>query len=113
MEKPVESRHGAKGGRFIDGMYTTNQELAYVKGITIIQDTGIFSDHDLVISKIDLGIEKFTMSNEKEERFDYKQILNIPVSYKQGHDHPTLSKMCSKGLTFNIIVNYTTNSKRS
>jgi hypothetical protein len=100
MEKPVVSRHGAKGGRFIDGMYTTNHELAYVKGITIIQDTGIFSNHDLVISKIDLGIEKFTISNEKEERFDYKQIMNIPVFYKQGHDHPTLSENVFKGADF-------------
>jgi hypothetical protein len=48
MERPIIFRHGSKGGRFIDGMYITKQELTQVTGITIIQDTGIYSDHDLV-----------------------------------------------------------------
>jgi hypothetical protein len=41
MERPIISRHGSKGGRFIDGMYTTKQGLTQVTGITVIQDTGI------------------------------------------------------------------------
>jgi len=54
-----------RGGRFIDGMYTTNRDLIHVTGITIVQDTGIPSDHDMVISKIELGIENFNISNKK------------------------------------------------
>ena len=64
MEKPIISRHGTKGGRFIDGTYTCIQGMEKVTGITIVKDTGINSDHDLVISKLDLGIEKFQVSNE-------------------------------------------------
>ena len=52
-------------------MYTTAQGLNYVTGITIVQDTGILSDHDMVISKLDLGIESFSISTEKEEWFNF------------------------------------------
>jgi hypothetical protein len=100
MDKPVISRHGSKGGRFIDGMYTTNRDLIYVTGITIIQDTGILSDHDMVVSKIELGIEKFNISNKKEERFDFRQIMNIPVILKKGNDHPTINENVFHGTDF-------------
>jgi hypothetical protein len=100
MDKPVISRHGSKGGRFIDGMYTTTHDLIHVIGIIIIQDTGILSDHDLVISKIELGIEKFNMSMAKEERFDFRQIMNIPVALQKGHDHPTLNENVYHGADF-------------
>lgn len=67
LEKPIVSRHGSKGGRFIDGMYTSTPGLANILGISIIHDTGISSDHDLVITKMDLGIEKYHINKEKEE----------------------------------------------
>jgi hypothetical protein len=50
LEKPIISCHGSKGGRFIDGMYVRKQELPFIEGITIIHDTGIHSDHSLIIS---------------------------------------------------------------
>ena len=92
MNLPIVSRHGTKGGRFIDSMYTTTQALIHITGITIVQDTGIPSDHDMILSKIDLGIRKFQISKDKEERIDYRQILNIPVSTPNGQHHPTLSE---------------------
>jgi hypothetical protein len=33
MEKPIISRHGIKGGRFIDGMYTCNLGLEKIMGV--------------------------------------------------------------------------------
>jgi len=101
MSKPVISRHGAKGGRFIDVMYTLPQGLSYIQGITIVTDTGIFSDHhDLVISKFDLGIKRFKISEEKEERIDYKSIMNIPMTIKLGTDHPVINDSVYKGLQY-------------
>jgi len=102
MEKPIISRHGSKGGRFIDGMYTSSKGLSHVLGITIIKDTGIYSDHDLVISKIDLGIKKFDISNDKEERIDFRSIMNIPVAISPEHDHPTLNTKVYKGREFKL-----------
>jgi hypothetical protein len=58
-------------------MYTTAQGLNYVTGMTMVQDTGILSDHDMVISKLDLGIENFSISTEKEEQFNFQQFMNI------------------------------------
>jgi hypothetical protein len=81
-------------------MYTTNRDLIHVTGITIVQDTGILSDHDMVISKIELGIEKFNISNKKEERFDFRQIMNIPVVLKTGSDHPTINENVFHGADF-------------
>jgi len=52
LEKPIISRHGTKGGRFIDGMYACPQGLERVMGISIINDAGIDSDHALIISNI-------------------------------------------------------------
>jgi len=46
-------------------MYTTKNGLQYSIGITIIQDMGILSDHDLIINKFNLGMEKFEISKEK------------------------------------------------
>jgi hypothetical protein len=84
---PIISHHGSKGGRFIDGMYTSNVSLADILGISIIEDAGIHSDHDLVVSKIDLGIEQFQINKEQEERFDFKSIMNTPVILKADADH--------------------------
>jgi hypothetical protein len=58
LDKLIISRHGAKGGRFIDGMYACPQGLERVQGITIIKDTGVNSDYALIISNIELGIKK-------------------------------------------------------
>jgi hypothetical protein len=41
MERPIVSCHGSKGGRFIDGMYTSSFGLANIFGISIMQDSGI------------------------------------------------------------------------
>jgi len=100
MDKPVTSRHGSKGGRFLDGMYTFPKYLPLITGITILQDTGIFSDHDLVISKCDLGIQLLSISKEKEEKIDFKQIMAIPVNTQRGHDHPTLREDVFKGAEY-------------
>jgi hypothetical protein len=81
-------------------MYTTTQGLNYVIGITIVQDTGILSDHDMVISKLDLGIESFSISTEKEEWFNFWQIMNIPMIIKPGHNHPTLNENVFKGTEY-------------
>jgi len=97
MEKPIISRHGTKGGRFIDCMYATEHGLKHVKAISIIQETGILSDHDMVISKIDLGIECFKISKAKEERFSFRQIMNIPLTLNPGQEHPTLNDNVFKG----------------
>jgi hypothetical protein len=91
MEKPIISHHGSKGGRFIDSMYTSDDGLVFVRGITIVQDTGILSDHDMVINKIDLGIETPAPNLEKEERINFGQIMNIPVIIKPGHNHPVIN----------------------
>jgi hypothetical protein len=77
LEKTIISRHGLKGGRFIDGMYTDKNGLHYITGITIIKDTGVYSDHGLDISKCDRGIKNFKLSREKEERYDFRRIMNI------------------------------------
>jgi hypothetical protein len=100
MPKPITSSHGAKGGRFIDGMFTTKHGLQFVMGITIFSDTGISSDHDLIISKFDLGLKQFLLSDEKEERIDFCSILNIPLSCKGTTIHPELSKSVFKGHHF-------------
>jgi len=67
LDTPIISRHGSKGGRFIDGMFVCNQGLNKITGVNIVLDSGINSDHDLIISKIDLGMEDFVISKEKEE----------------------------------------------
>jgi hypothetical protein len=91
MELPIIPRYGSKGGRFIDGMYTYLQGLEKITGISIINDSGISTDHALIISKINLGIEQFQISKEKEERINYRKIMNIPVHIKHGDNHPTIS----------------------
>jgi hypothetical protein len=48
-------------------MYSLVQGLQHVKGIAIIQDTGIYSDHDMVVSKIDLGFKRMEICQDKEE----------------------------------------------
>jgi len=67
------AQRGGRGGRFIDGMYTLQEyiHIHYITGITIISDTGIFSDHNLVISKCNLDLPSFVISKEKEERFNF------------------------------------------
>jgi len=102
LDKPIISRHGSRGGRFIDGMYTTKIGLQYSIGITIVQDTGILSDHDMIINKFDLGIEKFEISKEKEERIDFKSIMNIPVAFKPNQNHPSLNENVFHGTEFRL-----------
>jgi hypothetical protein len=60
-------------------MYTCDQGLGKILGISLINDTGINSDHVLMLNKIDLGIEKFKVTKEREERIDFRRIMNIPV----------------------------------
>ena len=100
LEKPIISRHGTKGGRFIDAMYTCSAGLEKITGITIISDAGINSDHAMIINKIDLGIQNFKISTKKEERIDFKRIMNIPVKLKKGDLHPTLNDQVYKGTEF-------------
>jgi len=102
LDKPVISRHGSKGGRFIDGMYACTRGKEKVTGISLAPDIGISSDHVLVISKIDLGIEAFEVCKDKEERFDYKKIMNIPVHIKPNDTHSTLNDTVYKGSDFRI-----------
>ena len=100
LTKPIISRRGAKGGRFIDGMYSDRQGISCIVGISIITDTGIASDHDLVISKCDLGLKHFNLSNEKEERIDFRSIMNIPMMHDTQQNHPTVSTSTFKGMQF-------------
>lgn len=102
LDKPIISRHGTKGGRFLDGMYTSSSGLPNVLGIQIVHDAGVNSDHDLVINKLDFGIKKFQMSREKEERFNFQKIINIPVLKKPGEDHPSLNYSVFKGNEFRL-----------
>jgi len=95
--KTIISRHGVKGGRLIDGIFTSIQWLEKVTGIIIIPHTGINSDHSLVISKFDLGIKDCEASKEKEERFDFKRIMNITVRIGKGDSHPSLNDNVYKG----------------
>jgi len=102
LNKPVISRHGMKGGRFIDGMYACNQGLQKVMGISITSDTRINSDHLLVVSKIDLGIETHNPRDKQEERIDFRRILNIPVRIIPGNTHPSLDDTVYKGADYKI-----------
>jgi hypothetical protein len=102
LDKPIISRHGSRGGRFIDGMYTTKNGLQYSIGITIIQDTGILSDHDMIINKFDLGIEKFEISKEKEERIDFRRMMSIPIAFKPKQNHPSLNDNIFHGAEFRL-----------
>jgi len=52
-------------------MYTDLQGMQHIQGIAIAHDTKIFSDHSLVITKMELGLKKYTISQAKEERVDY------------------------------------------
>lgn len=91
------SRHGVKGGRFIDRMYTCNLGLEKISGISIVNKTGIHSDHELIISKIDQGTDKFEISKEREERIDFQRIMKIPVYIKPNDTIKELisSYMCN------------------
>ena len=100
MQMPVISRHGSKGGRFLDGMYTCTKGLDKLTGISIVTDTGVYSDHDLIITKMDLGIEPFVIDKSKEERIDFKRIMEIPVHIKPGDIHPTLNTSIYQGADF-------------
>lgn len=102
LEKPVISRHGSKGGRFIDGMYTCTQGLEKLTGMSVVKDSGIYSDHDLIIHKIDLGIEPFQASKATEEIIDFKKIMNILMHIKRGDDHPSLNDTVFKGADFQM-----------
>jgi hypothetical protein len=81
-------------------MYTDLQGMQHIQGITIARDTEIFSDHSLVITKMELGLKKYTISQAKEERVDYQRIMNIPVVTPPGHDHTILNENVFKGTDF-------------
>jgi len=73
-----------------------------VTGLTLIEDAGISSDHVLVISKIDLGMEIFVVSKEREERIAFRNIMNIPMRIKEGDGHPSLNDTVYKGADFRV-----------
>jgi len=62
----------------------------------------IFLDHDMVISKLDLGMDVFKVTEEKEERIDFRRIMNIPVTMKPGHHHPVLNESVLKGAEYQL-----------
>jgi len=102
LDKPIISRHGTKGGHFIDGMYTSHQGLERVMGIATVNDTGINSDHMLIVSNIDLGIQKFEVSTDREERIDFKRIMNIPMHVKHRETQSSLNMNVYKGADFRV-----------
>ena len=102
LDQPIISRRGTKGGRFIDGMFASIEGMPNVLGISIINDAGVHSDHNLVINKIDLGIKKFQISKEKEERINFQWIMSIPVHLRPGDTHPVLNTTVFKGADFKI-----------
>lgn len=91
LENPIISRNGPKGGRFIDIMYACSEGIEKVMKISII-----------ILSNIDLGLKKFEVRKEKEERIDFKRILSIPVYQKHGSTDPTLNTNAYKGADFCI-----------
>ena len=105
LEKPIVSRQGTKGGRFIDGTYTCLEGLAKDTDITIIRDYCVSSDHDLVISKIDLGLQQFQIS---KKRINFRQIMTIPVRILPGADHPSLNDSVYKGADYQLQVEFYT-----
>jgi hypothetical protein len=106
LEKPIISRQGLKGGRFIDGLYACPYGLEKIMGPSIIMDMGIFSDHMLVINDIDLGIKKFALSKDRDEQIDFRKIMNVPMHIKKGDVHPSLNKNSYKGEDY--IIPYRT-----
>ncbi len=83
-------------------MYTCHQGLERVMGIAIVNDTGINSDQMLIVSNIDLEIQKFEILTDREERIDFKRIMNIPMHIKCGETHPSLNTNVYKGADFRI-----------
>ena len=102
LEKPIISRHGLKGGRFIDSLYAWPQGLENFLGASIIKDTRIFTDHSLVISNIDLGIRKFVANKEHKEQIDFRRVMNIPMHIKKGEAHPSINTNVYKGEDFHL-----------
>jgi hypothetical protein len=83
-------------------MYTCHQGLERVMGIATVNDTGINSDHMLVVSNIDLGIQKIEVLTDREERIDFRRIMNIPMHFKRRETHPSLNTNVYKGADFRI-----------
>jgi hypothetical protein len=83
-------------------MYACSNGMDKVTGLTLIEDAGISSDHVLVISKIDLGMEIFVVSKEREERIAFRNIMNIPMRIKEGDSHPSLNDTVYKGADFRV-----------
>jgi hypothetical protein len=81
-------------------MYSDPAAMQFNTGVIILQEIGISSDHNLVISKFDFGMKKFDFSSDKEERIDFRRIMNIPVAILTGEEHPTLSDKVFKGNKF-------------
>jgi hypothetical protein len=56
----------------------------------------------LVVSNIDLGIQKIELSTDREERIDFRRIMNIPMHIKCGETHPSLNTNIYKGADFRV-----------
>jgi hypothetical protein len=54
----------------------------------------------MVITKCDLGIEKFQINKARKERCDCRSIMNIPVAIKKGQIHPLLNTNVFKGVEY-------------
>jgi len=100
LPRPIISRHGSKGGRFLDSMYCNQLGLIHVMGTSIIQDTGVFSDHDMVITKCDFGYNKTSLCQDKEERISFRDIMNIPIMLQPNQTHPTINDNVYKGTEY-------------
>jgi hypothetical protein len=50
-----------------------------VMGLSMINDVGINLDHALIISNIELGLEKFEICRDREEKIDFRKVMNIPM----------------------------------
>jgi hypothetical protein len=56
----------------------------------------------LVVSNIDLGIQKIELSTDREERIDFRRIMNIPMHIKCGETHPSSNTNIYKGADFRV-----------
>jgi hypothetical protein len=87
MENPIDSWHGSKGVSFIDGMYTSSFGLPNILGISIIQDSGIHSDHDLGSTWESSNIKSI---KTKKNNFTLKALCTFQSSWNQVIWLPTM-----------------------
>jgi hypothetical protein len=64
---------------------------------TTVTDTGVSTDHDMIVHGLHLGIEHTTIKDEVEERIDFNAITDIPVKIKEHLQHPVLGECIFKG----------------